>query len=85
MSSCVRKSQGLPIGRLFGNIVATMGMLNIVGYVLIMDMFGSIVECKWDCGNEPTSMDPHFMVKYLATNLANVCSVWCNGCVSMKL
>jgi hypothetical protein len=70
--------------RLFGTIVATMGMLNTVRYVLIMDMFGPIAECKY-CGNEPTSIDPHFLVKYLATNLANVCSVWCSGCVSLKL
>jgi Na+/H+-translocating membrane pyrophosphatase len=33
--------------RLFGTIVATMGMLNTVGYVLIMDMFGPIAECKF--------------------------------------
>ena len=35
---------GLPHGGIYGTAVATMGMLSVVGYVLVMDMFGPITD-----------------------------------------
>merc|ERR1719473_652631 len=43
-TSGLTNQQGEPVGGLFGNAVATMGMLSTAVYVLAMDTFGPITD-----------------------------------------